>query len=413
MPRPAAGWQLRLLGPDTRFGAIRRPGYTDYVWTAVRFEGKRRIQRSSGIAGTSPDQRAEAQRWFAGFLAQEQAAAAAADRSNGAPQPAATMPAAEALALYAEQHAPTTADPGRIGYAVAALTAFLVPAEGEPITVAGLAGRTMRAYADHRRSGDRPVSDSTIDREIATLGAALRWCVREGFLADAPATLWSPDPASPRADWITRDEAARLIRAARRDPRSRHYLPLLILTALYTGQRKGALLTCGLVRNTVGGWIDTGPVARGGRAYADFNRPGARITRKRRARGALPRGLSLLLAARARAGQVWLAEEWRRVEGRGATAVYAPIGIRIANIRRSFASAVEAAGLADLADGRRITPHTLKHTAITWAMQSGMAPTDAAEYFATSLDTIYRHYYHHHPEAGRQAVDHLERRGRQ
>ena len=45
----------------------------------------------------------------------------------------------------------------------------------------------------------------------------------------------------------------------------------------------------------------------------------------------------------------------------------------------------------------RRTP--LKHTAISWAMQSGAEPWQVADFFATSLgDGILKVYGHHHPD---------------
>jgi len=37
-----------------------------------------------------------------------------------------------------------------------------------------------------------------------------------------------------------------------------------------------------------------------------------------------------------------------------------------------------------------VTPDTLKHTAITWAMQKGATPWDAASLFLTSIEAIKR-----------------------
>src|SRR5215211_4895311 len=54
----------------------------------------------------------------------------------------------------------------------------------------------------------------------------------------------SPSPSSEARDrWLTRKEAAALLRAARQEPKVRLHLPLFILMALYTGQRKDALLS--------------------------------------------------------------------------------------------------------------------------------------------------------------------------
>lgn len=50
----------------------------------------------------------------------------------------------------------------------------------------------------------------------------------------------------------------------------------------------------------------------------------------------------------------------------------------VESIDKAFAAAAKRAGLAD------VSPHTLKHTAVTWAFQKGMTLEDAVDYFSTS-----------------------------
>jgi len=54
----------------------------------------------------------------------------------------------------------------------------------------------------------------------------------------------------------------------------------------------------------------------------------------------------------------------------------------------------EAKGI-DMPPRKHLTPHILKHTAITWAMQNSSTIEDAASFFSTSTDTIERVYWHH------------------
>jgi len=92
-------------------------------------------------------------------------------------------------------------------------------------------------------------------------------------------------------------------------------------------------------------------------------------------------------------------------------------GARIGDPKKGFAHAkLIAEDLArkagqpiDLSD---VTMHTLKHTAITWALQAGASVWDAAGYFSTSPETIQRVYGHHSPDHQRSAVEAIERRGR-
>jgi len=67
-------------------------------------------------------------------------------------------------------------------------------------------------------------------------------------------------------------------------------------------------------------------------------------------------------------------------------------GARVLDVKTAWAKIVADAGL-----GWKPTPHTLKHTAITWAIQGGASIPDAAAYFATSTETIERTYWHLSP----------------
>lgn len=75
---------------------------------------------------------------------------------------------------------------------------------------------------------------------------------------------------------------------------------------------------------------------------------------------------------------------------------------------------VKAAELAAKA-GREIdlsdtTPHVLRHTAITWAMQRGADMWEAGGFFGVSRETMEEVYAHHHPDHQASAVEAMERR---
>ena len=69
-------------------------------------------------------------------------------------------------------------------------------------------------------------------------------------------------------------------------------------------------------------------------------------------------------------------------------------------------------GAASRAGVKRITPHTLKHTAITLAIQSGMTAEDASDYFSTSIETIQSNYWHHSPKHQKRAIATMGNLGR-
>ena len=84
-----------------------------------------------------------------------------------------------------------------------------------------------------------------------------------------------PERPEPKDRWLTRNEAARLIRASR-TPQARLYLPLYILIGLYTGRRKEAILSLR--------WPQVDLAA----GVIDFDTPGRRRTNKKRGKAPIP-----------------------------------------------------------------------------------------------------------------------------
>ena len=73
-------------------------------------------------------------------------------------------------------------------------------------------------------------------------------------------------------------------------------------------------------------------------------------------------------------------------------------GQRIGNVKKGFAATCERAGIEG------VTPHTLRHTAATWLMQSGVKTWEAAGFLAMSEKTLIAVYGHHHPDYMREAA---------
>lgn len=275
------------------------------------------------------------------------------------------------LAIYGEEYAPTVAAPERIGYALDALLPFW-----SDLKVSHVKGETCRRYVKWR---DR--ADGTTRRELGTLQAAINYAHKEGYVTAAPVVTLPPKP-EPKERWLTRPEAARLLWAAHRGHKSQH-LARFVLISLYTGTRKDATLRMGFRPNTVGGWFD---LERG----VMYRKGGdERTTTKRRRPAAIPRQLLAHLRRWHTAGAVWAVEY---------------DGARVGDIKRAFARAVRDANLED------VTPHTLKHTAITWALQNGASVWDASGFFSTSPETIEKVYGHHSPDYQESAKAAMERR---
>ena len=255
----------------------------------------------------------------------------------------------EVLALYARDRGPTLAAPASLAYAVKALAPFWGSR-----TCDAVKGSTCRAYA-----AQRAAATGTARRELGVLQAALNHAHAEGRLIYAPKVTLA-EAGAPRDRWLTRAEAAALLWHAA--PHLRRFIVL----ALASGRRAAAILDLRLGPSLDAGWIDTAGIIH-------FEGARQRRTKKRRGSIQAPR----VLAAHTRRWHGSHAILWR--------------GKPVAEIDTALRAAARRAGLEG------VTPHVLKHTAVTWAFQRGMTLEDAADWFATSPATLMKHYRAHSP----------------
>ena len=352
MPRPRKPARL-YLQPEQRDAAGRLVQRSTWI---IR-DG----QRKRGT-GCGPDERRQAEQRLAAYLAE-----------NHAPRPGvrhpAQIPVSDAINLYLTDVAPSLASSKEIGRRGKQILAFFGHKRLSDIN-----GRLCREYAASR------ASPSAARRELEDLRAAINHHRKEGLCAEIVSVVLPPKPA-PRERWLTRKEAAALIRAAWRyrevqkgeetDKRPRRHVARFVLVALYTGSRSGAICSAAL-----------GPAA--GRAWVDLDRgvfyrraAGERETTKRRPPVRLHGRLLAHLRRWARSQRFVV--EWR--------------GEPVRSIRKAFAAAVAEAGLGD-----EVTPHTLRHTAATWMMQAGVDLWQAAGFLGMTVETLERTYGHHHPD---------------
>lgn len=335
MPRPKLPPRLAV---EEREG---RPSY----W--IIRDGEKRVR-----TGCPHEDRQGAERKLAEYLAEKHEPVAAGRETT----------VADVLLMYAAHN---SADP--VPYHVRALAPFW-----HDKTLAQVTAKNCRAYA-----AKRPVKPATARRELETLNAAIRFCAREH---GTPLVLVSyPDKAAPKDRWLTRQEVARLIRAAR--AHGNPHLVRFILIGLYTGTRHGAILRLKWIPSIDGGWVDldAGVMHRRGTAQKQ--------TRKRQPPVRLP---SKLLAHMRR---------WRKADA-GIAYVIHWGGEPIAKERRAWSRARESAGL-----GPDVTPHCLRHTAVTWRMQRGLSAWDTGGFVGMSEKMVREVYGHHHPDWQKAAAD--------
>jgi integrase len=185
-----------------------------------------------------------------------------------------------------------------------------------------------------------------------------------------------PQQAPQRKDyWLTREEVAAWIGAARKSPRTAH-VARLILIGVYTGTRPGAMLALKWLPSPSGGWFDLEHCVlhRRGRnvRHSKKRQPPARIHAK-----LLPHLIR------------WRAQDLAR----GITSVIHYQGLPVKKLRSSWKTVAERARAS-----RRDAPHITRHTAATWQMQAGTNLYEGAGYLGMSPETLWETSGHHHPD---------------
>jgi integrase len=265
-------------------------------------------------------------------------------------------------------------------------------------TLAEVNGPSCREYVDHRvnqpRKSSRPdqtgvkprmVTAAGARRELEDLRSAINHHRREGLCSEIVSVVL-PKKGMSREVWLTRSEAAKIVWAAWRARQvmnggktkrevGRH-IARFILVGLYTGTRHAAICSAAFQSAVGRGHIDLD------RGIFYRRRQGDKTTSK----GQPPVRLSERLLAHLR--------RWHRL-GIAKHAAVEWNGKPVASVRKGFAAAVRAAGIDPV---KKATPHILRHTAATWAMQNGAEIWQTAGYLGMSPEVLERVYGHHHPD---------------
>jgi integrase len=238
-------------------------------------------------------------------------------------------------------------------------------------TPAAIDKTVCEAYAKKRAKAK--IRPSTIHTELGLLRSALLWAKKAKWITEAP-EVHRPDPSPPRDRWLTPEEAQALISGAG----SRH-IRLFILLALHTGARRGAILELTWDR------VDLE------QRRIDFTAPGRSTGRKRRSAVPIQPGLhSALLEA---------------YSARLSDHVIEFAGQPVKSVKRGFREAATRSKL------ERVTPHTLRHTAATWAAQEGAPMWEISGMLGhTTTEVTQKVYAKHHPDYLSQAAGAIEKR---
>jgi hypothetical protein len=198
----------RNQGPKLRWFAERGAYYI--TWTV---NGRSR-KRSTGTASSE-----EAQNIFAEWLQVRK-------RTVGPSDPAQAL-VMDILADYITERGLKVVGQDTMARAVETLARLW---EGR--TVADVPAH-VDAYVKRRAR-----APGTVRRELSVLQAAINHAHKRGKLTRT-VSVELPQCPPPRARWLTRQEAAKLLRASRKDRKARPYMPLFILIGIYTGTPQG------------------------------------------------------------------------------------------------------------------------------------------------------------------------------
>jgi integrase len=382
----------RSKGPQLYLREPRRPG-GERRWVILdRSPDGRRVEISTGAFA---DDRAEAEKAFAAHLAKKHVP----QFRDGRPD---QVLITDALAYYGEHKATKAVRQDTIALALEKLGDFFAGNVVNDLTPTLCDDYVQWRISKGTGSG-RLLKPTTARNDLLILQAALRFCWQSRKLTHV-VPVSKPKASEPRPRFLTTSEAARLLAGAlgwdqegRRHPkRINRHLARFILIALYTGTRRDRILRLQWVENLQGGWVDLE------RGILHRRAPNERETKKR--------APSVPLADAPDANKLWThLRRWRWLTARY---VIEHNGANInKDIRTAFEGACELAGLAcEPGDPNRVTPHTLRHTCVSWLLAEGKTPYQVGKYVGMSAAMVERIYGHVNEDLQRETANAIGRR---
>jgi integrase len=232
-------------------------------------------------------------------------------------------------------------------------------------TLAEVTAVNCRAYAKTK-------TQSAARADLDKLAAAIQYWHKEYGPLDKIPAVWKPPKVEPRDRWLTREEAARFLREARRT----EHLKRFVMLGLYTGSRAGVIC------NLEWSWLDLERRTMRRRA------PGIGETKNKRTPPIpIPRKLLPFL------------RRWKRADAGRTKYVVHYDGRPVKDPHTAWDNAKRRAGLPWL------HPHILRHTRATWMVQKGVPPWQAAGFLGMTVRVPEATYGHHSPDYMRDAAD--------
>lgn len=235
----------------------------------------------------------------------------------------------------------------------------------------------IERYKKHRL--EQEAAKATINRELATISHMLNKLIEWGLIPHRQCKIVRYNETGRRIDYLTADEANRLLEAAKNDVCTPYLYPF-ILIGLETGMRKMEIMSIKLENINISKRTIFVPEAKAGSREQPITQHLANYLE------GYMKTIDQI--------QPWLFPS-----------SYSKSGHLTVN-RKAFIRAVEAAGL----DPTKIVRHTLRHTAITHLVQAGVPLTTVKRISGHKTLIMVERYAHQNGEHIREAMDKLESR---
>jgi len=267
---------------------------------------------------------------------------------------------ADLLSVYGDEVAPTMKSRRLIAYHILNLLKWWGDKTAAQITM-----KTCKEFC-----ATRPSQAAIADLKVLKAAVGY-WHKSEYGPLNFQPVFWRPKANPPKERWLSKQEAARLVKAAK------PYLHLrrMILLGLHTGSRPGVILALRWdqidLRSGVMRRLQTG-------ALQDSKKRAPPVRLGRKILGHLRR--------------------WKHIDGDKEYVCHYE-GRAVDDPHKSWTKVITAARLPG------VTRHTLRHTRATWMAQKGVPLFETAGFLGMTTKTLESVYAHHHPDWQERAAN--------